>query len=185
MRTSWSQLFAFEMKVISLTAIAVLIFSANIERGSAQQGEPQIETDGGLTATLNGDSFTAGDIITVSGSIVLRGPYSEALINVIDPEGKTVELVYVRVTADNEFTQFTHSFVAGENEGKPDYEEPMVTSGNYRMVVQFGQDRVEFIFRYTATPDAEMGAPTTEVTTSDKRTSSISAINVTAVNQLT
>jgi hypothetical protein len=186
MRTSSSsRLYAFEIKVISLTAIAVLIFSANIERGSGQQGEPQVETDGGLTATLNGDSFTTGDIITVSGSIVVRGPYSEALINVIDPQGKTVELVYVRVTADNEFTQFTHSFVAGENEGKPDYEEPMVTSGNYRMVVQFGPERVEFIFGYTATSDAEIGATTTEVTTSDNRTSSVSAINVTAVNQLT
>jgi hypothetical protein len=130
-------------------------------------------------------AFTTGDIITVSGSIVVRGPYSEALINVIDPQGKTVELVYVRVTADNEFTQFTHRFVAGENEGKPDYEEPMVTSGNYRMVVQFGPERVEFVFGYTATSDAEIGATTTEVTTSDNRTSSVSAINVTAVNQLT
>lgn len=180
-----SRLFAFEIKVISLTAIAALLFSANIERGSAQQGEPQIETDGGLTATLNGDSFTAGDIITVSGSIVVRGPYSEALINVIDPEGKTVELVYVRVTADNEFTPFTHSFVAGENEGKPDYEEPMVTSGNYHMVVQFGPERVEFIFGYTATSGATTGATTTEATTSDNSTSSTGAINVTAINQLT
>lgn len=188
MRTSSSRLYAFEIKVISLTAIAALIFSASIERGSAQQGEPQVETDGGLTATLNGDSFTTGDVITVSGSIVVRGPYSEALIDVIDPEGKTVKLVYVRVTADNEFTQFTqftHSFVAGENEGKLDYEEPMVTSGNYRMVVQFGPERVEFVFGYTTTSDAEIGATTTEVTTSDNRTSSVSAINVTAVNQLT
>ena len=46
-----------------------------------------------------GTATIAGDIITVSGSIEVRGPYSEALIHVIDPEGKTVELVYVRVTA--------------------------------------------------------------------------------------
>jgi hypothetical protein len=172
--------------VISLSAIAAaLLFSANIETGSAQQGEPQVETDGGLTATLNGDSFTTGDIITVSGSIEVRGPYSEALMHVIDPEGKTVELVYVRVTAANEFTQFTHSFVAGDNEGKPDYEEPMVTSGNYRIVIQFGPERVEFIFGYTATSGATTGATTTEATTSDNRTSSTGAINVTAINQLT
>jgi hypothetical protein len=171
--------------VISLTAITALLFSANIETGSAQQGEPQVETDGGLTATLNGDSFTAGDIITVSGSIEVRGPYSEALIHVIDPEGKTVELVYVRVTAANEFTQFTHSFVAGDNEGKPDYEEPMVTSGNYQMIVQFGTERVVFIFGYTATSDATTEATTTEATTSNNSTSSAGAINVTAINQLT
>jgi hypothetical protein len=190
METSWSRLFSHAIKVISLTAIAAaLLFSANIETGSAQQGEPQVETDGGLTATLNGDSFTTGDIITVSGSIEVRGPYSEALIHVIDPEGKTVELVYVRVTAANEFTQFTHSFVAGDNEGKPDYEEPMVTSGNYRIVVQFGPERVEFIFGYTATSGATSGATTgattTEATTSDNSTSSAGAINVTAINQLT
>jgi hypothetical protein len=185
MRTLPSRLFALAIKVISLTAIAVLLFSANIETGSAQQGEPQVETDGGLTAILNGDSFTTGDIITVSGSIEVRGPYSEALIHVIDPEGKTVELVYVTVTAANEFTQFTHSFVAGHNEGKPDYEEPMVTSGNYQMIVQFGPERVEFIFGYTATSGATTGATTTEATKSDNSTSSASTINVTAINQLT
>jgi hypothetical protein len=186
MRTSSSRLFAIAIMVISLTAIAALLFSANIEMGSAQQGGPQVESDGGLTATLNGDSFTTGDIITVSGSIEVRGPYSEVLMNVTDPEGKTVELVYVRVIADNEFTQFTHSFVAGENEGKRDYEEPMVTSGNYRMVVQFGPERVEFIFGYTATSAATTGATTTEVTTTDNgTTSSAGAINVTAINQLT
>ena len=186
METSSSRLFSLTIKVISLSAIAAaLLFSAKIETGSAQQGEPQVETDGGLTATLNGDSFTTGDIITVSGSIEVRGPYSEALIHVIDSEGKTVELVYVRVTAANEFTQFTHSFVAGDNEGKPDYEEPMVTSGNYRIVIQFGPERVEFIFGYTATSGATTGATTTEATTSDNSTSSTGAINVTAINQLT
>jgi hypothetical protein len=185
MRTSSSRLFVFEIKLISLTAIAALLFSAYVGRGSAQQGEPQVGTDGGLTATLNGNSFTTGDIITVSGSIEVRGPYSEALINVTDPEGKTVELVYLRVVADNEFTQFTHSFVAGDNEAKPAYEEPMVTSGNYRMVVQFGPERIEFIFGYTATSGAVTGAATTEVTTSDNRTSSASAINVTAIKHLT
>jgi hypothetical protein len=182
MGTSSSRLFALAMKAISLTTIvAAILFSANIETGSAQQGEPQVDTDGGLTATLNGDSFTTGDTITISGSIEVRGPYSEALIHVIDPEGKTVELVYVTVTVANEFTQFTHSFVAGDNEGKPDYEEPMVTSGNYLMVVQFGPERVVFIFEYTATT----GATTTEATTSDNSTSSAGAINVTAINQLT
>jgi hypothetical protein len=185
MRASSSRLFALAIKVISLTAIAAVLFSANIERGSAQQGERQVESDGGLTATLNGNSFTTGDIITVSGSIEVRGPYSEALINVTDPEGKTVEFVYIRVVAANEFTQFTHSFVAGGNEGKPDYEEPMVTSGNYRMVVQFGPERVEFIFGYTATSGAATGGTTTEVTTSDNSTSGAGAINVTAINQLT
>ena len=75
MRTSSSRLFTLTIKVITLTAIAALLFSANIETGSAQQGEPQVETDRGLTATLNGDSFTTGDIITVA--VLLK---SEVLI---------------------------------------------------------------------------------------------------------
>jgi hypothetical protein len=181
MRTLPSRLFALAIKMISLTAIAAILFSANVETGSAQQGEPQVESDGGLTATLNGDSFTTGDIITVGGSIEVRGPYSEVSINVIDPEGKIVESVQVEATSANEFTQFTHSFVAGENEGKPDYEEPMVTSGYYLMVVQFGPERAVFIFEYTATS----GATTTEATTGDNSTSSAGALNVTAINQLT
>jgi hypothetical protein len=185
MRTSLPRLFAVAINVISLTAIAALLFSANIETGSAQQGEPQVETDGGLTATLNGDSFTTGDIITVIGSVEVRGPYSEALIHVIDPEGKTVELVHVTVVSAGEFTQFYHSFVAGENEGTPDDEEPMVTSGSYQMVVQFGPESVEFIFGYTATSGATTGATTTEATTSDNITSSAGTLNVTAINQLT
>ena len=171
--------------MINLTAIAALLLSANIETGSAQHGEPQVETEGGLTVTLNGDSFTTGDIITVIGSVEDRGPYSEALIHVIDPEGKTVELVHVTAVSAGEFTQFYHSFVAGENEVTPDDEEPMVISGNYQMVVQFGTESVEFIFGYTATSDATTGATTTEVTTSDNRTISAGAINVTAINQLT
>jgi hypothetical protein len=186
MRTSSSlRLFALTIDVISLTSIAALLFSANIMTGSAQKGEPQVETDGGLTATLNGDSFTTGDIITVIGSVKERGPYSQALIQVIDPEGKTVELVHVEAVSAGELTEFYHSFVAGENEGKPDDEEPMVTSGNYQMVVQFGTDSVEFIFGYTATSGATTGAMTMEATTSDNRTSSAGAINVTAINQLT
>jgi hypothetical protein len=185
MRTSSSRLFALIINVITLTSIAALLFSANIETGSAQQGEPQVETDGRLTATLNGDSFTTGDIITVIGSVEERGPYSEALIQVIDPEGETVELVHVTAVSAGNFTQFYHSFVAGENEGKPDDEEPMVTSGNYQMVVQFGTDSVKFIFGYTATSGATTGAMTTEATTSDNRTSSAGALNVTAINQLT
>ena len=179
--SSSSRLFALTINVICLTGIAALLFSANIKTGSAQQGEPQVATNGGLTATLNGDSFTTGDIITVIGSVVERGPYSEALIHVIDPEGKTVELVHVTAVSAGEFTEFFHSFVAGENEDKPEGEEPMVTSGNYEMVVQFGSDSVEFNFRYTATT----GSTTTEATTSDNRTSSAVAINVTAINQLT
>ena len=107
------------------------------------------------------------------------------MIHVIDPECKTVELVYVTAVAAGGFTQFTHSFVAGENEVKPDDEEPMVISGNYQMAVQFGSERVEFIFGYIATSGATTGATTTEATTSDNSTSSAGAINVTAINQLT
>jgi plastocyanin len=64
-----SPLFVLGIKALGLTTIAAIIFfSANVAIGTTQQvGEPQVESDGGLTATLNGEGFRRGDTITVSG----------------------------------------------------------------------------------------------------------------------
>src|ERR687896_2637473 len=132
----------------TVTAIAVILLASNFtiinaqlpqdeeqqqELGSEEEGEG----GGGLTATLNGESFTRGDTITVSGSVEEREPRSFVAIEVIDPQSEIVERGVSAVTADN---TFTYSFVAGEEQQQQqpqqefDIDEPMVRSGNYRII---------------------------------------------------
>jgi plastocyanin len=185
------------MNKLILAWIAALLFTVYAVTSSSpsfeqQQGEPQAGSDGGLTATLNGDSFTSGDTITVNGTVEERDPNSYVSIEVYDPQRRTVERELVPVSADNEFN---YSFVAGElAEYDPDFW--MQDSGNYRMAVRYtppddllDREVVEFAFEYTATTSSSgtSGATTIEeVTTIDNNTtSSATVINVTAINQST
>jgi hypothetical protein len=162
-----------------VAAITIIVLTSNFtianaqilplpleEEQQQQLEEQQVEEEssdggGGLTATLNGDSFRRGDTITVSGSVEEREPSSFVGIEVIDPQSKIVEHAVSAVTADN---TFTYSFVAGEQEEEEqlDIDEPMVTSGNYRMVLTYflpgdpvdDMEQVELVFEYNAISDA-------------------------------
>jgi hypothetical protein len=124
------------------------------DEGEEEEQEVPEASAGGLTATLNGDSFRAGDTITITGTVGEREPDSYVAIDVIDPQSNTVETAFPDVTADN---TFTHSFVAGEQE-EFDADEPMETSGNYRVVARYfppgedgGVEEIELVFAYDAT----------------------------------
>ncbi len=154
---------------LKAAAIVVILLASNFTIISAQQ---QVQSDGGLTATLNGSSFTSGDTITVSGTVEELEPNSRILIRVIDPQSNEVEVGAVDVSADN---TFTYSFVAGVQK-EFGFDEPMVASGNYRTVVSYitpdlDREVVELTFVYNTA--AALPAEPEAVTTTNQQAAAI------------
>jgi hypothetical protein len=138
--------------IILITNIAM--FPTTISNAQQQQVQ---SANGGLIATLNNDSFTIGDTILVNGTVEeQRQPDSYVTIEVIDPQNRIVEYGSPPITADN---AFAYRFITGEQQQEElDPNEPMITSGNYTMVVRYFpqpsnesvMEQVEFLFEYNA-----------------------------------
>lgn len=151
-------------------------------------GLPQTNSDNQLQATLNGDNFSTGDEIVITGTVEERGFDSAVNIQVIDPNGQTVHSAYPLVSADN---TFEYSFTAGV---QPSFSvsPPMEESGNYRMTLQylnpennFGEDtfrsEIEFVFTYTHNPEAATEEETAAATSTTDTTTARNTVNVTAI----
>ncbi len=159
---------------VNATTIAQLpITEENQEEEGGEVKQPEIvdaespfqqeveSVGGGMTATLNGYSFTTGDTITVNGSVEQRGSESFVTIQVLDPQNKTVESAIIDITPEN---RFTHSFLAGVQE-EFDFDDPMVVRGGYTMIVRyiapdFQTEVVEFIFEYNGNTASAIGERT-------------------------
>jgi hypothetical protein len=173
-----------------LSAILIMSIATFTTTASAQQGEIQEESDGGLTATLNGDSFTTGDTITVTGTVEERDINSSVCIEVIDPNSESVNSSCPDVTVDN---TFTFSFEAGIN--SEFYTRPMEASGNYRMMLTYlvpdeptsGEDfseEVEFVFAYRHVEGQQQQQQTTDDNDTATTNPIRRTINVTAINNM-
>ena len=169
-----------------ILALTVMLVTCNFTIISAQQ---QVPSDGGgLTAALNGNSFTTGDAITVGGSIGQRGSGSRVSIEVTNPQGETVKRGFPPLGLDN---TFSYSFVAGVQE-QHDPNGPMLTSGNYTIVVRYfppsnGVDieEVKLPFEYNAgaaaapEPEAAAAATTTVSQQAPTRNTTTNAVATT------
>ena len=166
--------------VLATTTIAIL-FVAPLPIYAQIVGELQEESEGALTATINGESFVTGDTIEISGTIEDPIAQSFMTIEIIDPDGESLVTEYPRITADD---RFVYRFEAGS---QPTLGASMERAGNYLVTVTFyegagdfdiNEVSLEFSYEPTTTPSPETGTTTTAATPSTTVTTmSISAFN--------
>ena len=89
-------------RTLTATVIAVILLTANFTVINAQQQPQQLqsssESGGGLTVTLNDDSFSTGETIMISGSVAQRGSSSNVIIEITDPQGQLVKRGFPALT---------------------------------------------------------------------------------------
>ncbi|MGH9989384.1 MAG: hypothetical protein ACREAS_03015, partial [Nitrososphaera sp.] len=165
---------ALGTKVLVLRAFAAILFSASLSIGvqtsyaqfepspsqqqEQQQGgeEPEVASDGGLTATLNGETFGKGDTVSVSGTVEERDGSASMYAIIIDPDGINLGTYSINVGSD---MTFRYGFVAGEDISE------MTKAGTYTVQIQYfppgnaDEESVSLDFEYN--PEAAL-APQTE-----------------------
>lgn len=140
-----SQVLGLGIKIIGLAVFAAVLcfgnvgmiiqssyaqFSEQLEGQQQEQatGEEQVASDGGLTATINGETFGKGDTISVTGTVEERDGSASMYATIIDPDG--IELGTDSINVGSDMT-FRYGFVAGE--GTSD----MTKAGTYTIQIQY------------------------------------------------
>jgi hypothetical protein len=109
------------LAIITIVAINSMLPVANYDyqkkyvqaQVQAQPQQSQTDSNGNLTATINGTEFKAGETIKISGTVAKEGigSGSDALMGVIGPNNKAVESTFTLV--DQTTGEFEYTFVAG------------------------------------------------------------------------
>ena len=163
---------------LSLATFLITSMPAFATMASAQQQQGRSE-DGGLTASLNGASFTKGDTVTISGNVKETSIRSNVWINIADPAGKKVETFIVYINPANK--TFSQSITAGESDSGSLNELAYDLDGDYSVSLNYltpasQLESVELIFEYhnnvatttTTTPSTNSTAiPSAETSTSE------------------
>jgi hypothetical protein len=103
------------IRPIALSLATFLITSMPAFATIVSEQQQQVRSEGGgLTASLNGASFTKGDTVTISGNVEETSIRSNVGINVADPAGKKVETFIVYINPGK--NTFSQSFTAGESD---------------------------------------------------------------------
>jgi hypothetical protein len=163
------------IKVIGLTAIAAILLTASVSMaiqtsyaqfGVQQEQEPQgggeqqVESDGGLTATLNGESFRRGDTIIIGGTVAEREGGSTVYARIYDPDSIEIDFKSIHVNTDGSFRQ---GFVAGEDSLNDGTSDPMTKSGTYTIALEYSPpgltdtESTELTFEYDAEAPPTVG----------------------------
>jgi hypothetical protein len=121
------------------------------------------EDSGGVTATVNGESFNKGDAITISGSVGEEGSGSNSLYaRVYDPDSIELDIERIHINADGTF-RYGIATDAGTFEGG--LSNPMTKSGTYTVTFEYfggsGIETGEVTFEYNAESAPAPAAPTT------------------------
>jgi hypothetical protein len=158
-----------------LLAVPTTVHISYAQFGEEQQQQQEVESDdGGLTATLNGETFTQGDPITVRGTVGEKEGGSLVYITIVDPDG--IKYGTWTATVTNDLT-FTFGFIAGQPSGET-RNLSMDKFGTYTIMLMYAPqgERVEIettdvSFEYvngiTTTPSAT-GTETNTTTTTEE-----------------
>src|ERR687891_1549694 len=139
---------------LTVIVIAIILLASNFTIINAQQQVHQ--SDGDLTATLNGETFARGDPVTIRGTVSETDETSSLYVEIRDPDG--IQIGTWSVPVNNDLT-FIHGFEAGQLRGMDKFGTYQITLKYFPPGTGSGIETTDLSFEYVS------GTPTTGTTT--------------------